>query len=87
MKITIVSPEDENGVIASNGTKIFTENGTEITNITSIHIQYFINSPIEATIGVVVNPGTLRANALLTFDTLMEAAAAYGFELVPIEDE
>ena len=86
MKIKI-EPGCEDGVLVSNGTKIYTEDGAEIRGIYSLSVHYPLDGAVVAHIELYVNPGSIEAHPLLSIKTLAEAAYCHGYVLTPISKE
>jgi hypothetical protein len=85
MTIKIVLPESE-GVRTCIGTKIFNDEGCEITNIERIRLDLNPDSFITAVVDVCVSSIDNMDNihALLGTETLEQIADLHGFKLVKI---
>jgi hypothetical protein len=84
MTIKIVLPKSEKGQATPViGTKIYTENGSEINGFIGINIHTDIGDNVTATIDVVVDDikGMDNVHALLGTKTLEQIAALHGFAL------
>jgi hypothetical protein len=85
MIVTITSPRQERGVIVTKGTTVVMEDGTKISDICGLTVHYPLDGVVTATLDVHVNPQTIRANAMLSLDSVRQAAKYYGFELQPAD--
>jgi hypothetical protein len=85
MKVTIKSPEPVNGgYVLTKGTKVFLEDGSEITGITGMTINYRLDDIVRATIDLIVTPESIQANAMLSLQSVEFAAKQYGYKLVAL---
>ena len=80
MKI-IVSSEDRNGITFGALTKVTTEDGVQIKDISEINIKYRADSIVMAELHMYVSPGTIETNAILSLDSVKEAADHHGYVL------
>ena len=71
---------------AGHGTKLFTEDGTEIPNVLSADIRIRPDEIVRAEVSVVVGRCDITAHPLLSLETVEEAAQRHGYRLVRIED-
>jgi hypothetical protein len=62
--------------------KITHANGKEIQGVTALDIRSRPNEVITATLSIMVNEINIKAEPLLSFNTLQEMAKYYGYELV-----
>ena len=77
--VRIVFPPDGR---LGHGTRVFTEDGSEIENITGITIRIEPSSLIMAEIEMHVKIDDIVAHPFLTLDLLRTSAEAHGFDLV-----
>lgn len=86
MKIRIEQPDTDDRVITCWGTKVFSESGEEIKDISRLSVDFGCPKTGEhivmATIEMAVNPSTIHAHAILGVDSLREAAKFHGYRLV-----
>jgi hypothetical protein len=59
--------------------------GTELSNVAACDIRMRPDEANRATIWLNVDEMNIEAEPLLSFDTVSEAARAYGYELVPFQ--
>lgn len=82
MTVKIVLPSGSGPKVCS-GTKVFTDTGQEITDISRIEMDLRPDCIIEAKISVnVLAVDNFEAHPLLSRESLVEAAERYGLDLV-----
>lgn len=90
MKIRIEQTDTDDPVITCWGTKVFSESGEEIKDISRLSVDFGCPKTGEhivmATIEMAVNPSTIHAHAILGMDSVREAAEHYGYRLVKHSD-
>lgn len=86
MTVTIKVPESISGITPTTGTKVITEDGRELQEVTRVRIDWGVGQVAEATIDIAVTPGmTLDGvHMALGTETLEQIASMHGYELTPI---
>lgn len=79
--VTIVPPPGD-GIRTGWGTRVIAQDGTEITGVTRIVIDFPIEGVITATLDVAIDAKTITAVPMLSLESLKQAADYYGFVLV-----
>lgn len=83
--VTIESPQTtDGGYVRTSDVKVFTKDGSRITGITGMTVTYAVKDIVRASIDLLVTPATIQAHAMLSLQTIKEAAKLYGYELTPL---
>lgn len=83
--VTIESPVSESGgPVRGRDVKVFTKDGAQITGITGLSVTYAIDDVVRASIDLLVTPQTIQAHAMLSLETVKEAARLHGYVLTPL---
>jgi len=71
--------------VFSNGTRVYTSQGCEVHNITSININYSLNEVVTATVEVALDTSEDMGNihALLGTQTLEQIAKLHNCRFIP----
>lgn len=80
--VTIVPPNDADGVSTGIGTRVLMPDGSEVPEVARIEVTIAPDQPIIARIGVHCAFANFKAHPLLDLETLRESAAHHGFDLV-----
>lgn len=84
--IRIVTPTAAQGkqVMTAHGTKVYADDGTEITGVLRISISPLdVSSIVTAEIELCISKLDVTAHPLLDLKSLREAAEIHGYRLVP----
>lgn len=83
--VTIESPVSESGKpVLGRDVKVFTRDGSQITGITGLTVKYDPKDVVRASIDLLVTPDTIQAHAMLSLESVTEAARLHGYALVPL---
>lgn len=87
MTVTIKLPDGKQGITPVHGTRVYTETGAKVQDISRIRLDWQADQVAEATFDIALKPGTTLENVhvLLGTETLEQIAEMHGYTLTPIE--